>query len=76
MIEFMNLVALLLSQRAIALGISSLVAAVETIIPAYLFIFSVGLHRFNLLLGDLRVLHCLRLKLLLGGMMAGVVLVS
>ncbi len=73
----MNLVALLLSQGAIALGIPSLVAAVETIIPANLFLFSVGLHRFNLMLGDLRVLHCLRLKLmLLGGMMAGVVLVS
>lgn len=76
-IELINLVALLLSQRAIALGIPALVAAIETTIPAYTFILSVGLYRFNLPLSDVRTLHHLRLKLLLlGAMMAGIWLIS
>ncbi|GAB4386075.1 MAG: hypothetical protein Kow00121_51960 [Elainellaceae cyanobacterium] len=76
-IELLNLLALLLSQRAIALGIPALVAAVETTIPAYTFILSVVLYRFNLPLSDARVLHHFRLKLmLLGTMMAGICLVS
>lgn len=76
-IELVNLFALLMSQRAIALGIPSLVAAVETTIPAYTFIFSVVLYRFRLPFSDVRTLHHLRFKLLLlGVMMAGVWLIS
>lgn len=76
-IELINLVALLTSQRAIALGIPSLVAAVETTIPAYTFILSVGLYQFKFAWYDAKILRHLRLKLLLLGlMMIGIWLVS
>lgn len=76
-IELINLIALLMSQRAIALGVPSLVVAVETTIPAYTFILSVGLYGINRHLSDAKVLHHLRLKLLLlAGMMTGIWLVS
>lgn len=76
-IELINLVALLMSQQAVALGIPSLVAAVETTIPAYTFILSIVLHRLNLPLNDARVFYQLRLKwLLLGIMMVGIFGVS
>lgn len=76
-IELINLIALLMSQRAIALGVPSLVAAVETTIPAYTFILSVLLMRLSHRLCNPKALYRLRFKLLLlVGMMIGIWLVS
>jgi hypothetical protein len=77
-IEVANLVALFMSQRAIDLGIPSLVAAVESTIPAYTFALSIALVLFTKeRFGDPKAWHRLPLKLILVGIMAvGVVLLS
>jgi hypothetical protein len=75
-IEMLNLIALFMSQRAIDLGVPSLVAAVEATIPAYTFALSILLTlatRF----GDRRAAERMPWKLVLVGAMAiGVFLVS
>lgn len=65
-IEFFNLCALALAQKAVALGNPSLVAAVETTIPAFTFILSIGFLsiRRRALFGDLKAYHHLSLKLI------------
>lgn len=76
-IEVINLVAYFFSQRAISLGEPSLVAAVESSIPAYTFVLSAALFALAPRLGDSRAKERLWLKLLLVGAMAvGVGLVS
>jgi drug/metabolite transporter (DMT)-like permease len=76
-IEAVNLLALLLSQRAIDLGIPSLVAAVETTIPAHTFILSALMFSMTQRFGDSRSLLRLRLKIaLLVVMIIGIWLVS
>lgn len=76
-IEAVNLLALLMSQRAIDLGVPSLVAAVETMIPAYTFMLSALLFWLTRRFGDPRALLRLRLKIVLLVMMVvGVWLVS
>ena len=76
-IEVINLVAYFFSQRAISLGAPSLVAAVESSIPAYTFVISAALFALIPRLGDPRAKERLWLKLLLVGAMAiGVGLVS
>jgi drug/metabolite transporter (DMT)-like permease len=72
-IEFANLVALYMSQRAIDLGSPSLAAAMETTVPGYTFLLTILLlslkHRF----GNEEAKYRLRTKLILVGIMtAGV----
>jgi hypothetical protein len=76
-IEVINLAAYFFSQRAISLGEPSLVAAVESSIPAYTFVISAALFALVPRLGDPRAKERIWLKLLLVGAMAiGVGLVS
>lgn len=76
-IEILNLCALATSQKAIALGNPSLVAAVETSVPAYTFILSLILILFSSKFGDIETLKNLPLKFALVGLMIiGVFLVS
>jgi drug/metabolite transporter (DMT)-like permease len=76
-IEFANLIALFMSQKALDLGIPSLVTAVETTIPAYTFALSLLLAVATKRFGDKRASHHLSLKLALVGMMVfGVSLVA
>jgi drug/metabolite transporter (DMT)-like permease len=75
-IEVANLVALFMSQRAIDLGVPSLVAAVETTIPAYTFGLSLVL-ALTTRFGDGRAGSRLPLKVaLIAAMIGGVFLVS
>lgn len=76
-IEVANLIALFMSQRALYLGIPSLVVAVETTIPAYTFAISIVLLAITRNFGDKRAAHKLPLKFVLVGIMVvGVWLVS
>jgi drug/metabolite transporter (DMT)-like permease len=76
-IEVINLAALFLSQRAISLGVPSLVAAVESTIPAYTFLFSFVFVLITKRFGDPKALRRLPAKFLLGAVMAiGVWLLS
>jgi drug/metabolite transporter (DMT)-like permease len=76
-IELVNLVALFMSQKALDLGVPSLVAAVETTIPAYTFALALVLLAAAPKFGDERVTSRLPMKLLLVAVMAtGVWLVS
>ncbi len=75
-IEICNLVALATSQRAIDLGIPSLVAAVETTVPGYIFVMSIILYATASKFGDKEALTKLPTKLaLVTVMVIGVVLV-
>jgi drug/metabolite transporter (DMT)-like permease len=77
LIELANLVALFFSQRAIDLGVPSLVAAVEATIPAYTFGLAVFLLLATKRFGDEQARAHLPIKLLLVAVMAvGVWLVS
>jgi drug/metabolite transporter (DMT)-like permease len=67
--EIINLAAILCSQQAINLGIPTLVAAVETTVPAYTFLLSVLLFFVMPRFADLRVRRKLNLKLLLVSLM-------
>ena len=69
-IEVINLAALFLSQRAISLGVPSLVAAVESTIPAYTLLLSFVLALTTKRLGDPKALRRLPAKLLLVAVMA------
>lgn len=76
-IEVTNLIALMISQRAIDLGVPSIVAAVETAIPAYTFVLSSLLFLVTKRYGDEHSRKNLVRKLLLVGvMMAGMWMVS
>jgi drug/metabolite transporter (DMT)-like permease len=70
LIELANLAALASSQRAVSLGRPSLVAAVESTIPAYTFLLSMGLIVFLPKFGDPQSSKHLLSKLSLVGMMA------
>ena len=69
-IEIANLIALLMSQRAISLGDPSLVAAVESSIPAYTFVLAVLLLAMTKRFGDDEARHWLPFKLALVVVMA------
>jgi len=76
-IEIANLVALFMSQRAIDLGLPSLVAAVEASIPAYTFVLAIVLLATAKRYGDEEARHWLVFKFVLVAVMAvGVWLVS
>jgi len=76
-IEVLNLFALATSQRAIYLGNPSLVAAVETSVPAYTFLLSLILIFFSSRFGDIETLKHLPVKFgLVGLMVLGVFLVA
>lgn len=76
-IEIINLCALFTTQKAVDLGLPSLVAAVESTIPAYTFVLSILLYQFNSRLGDQRSVNFLISKLLLVTIMvAGVYFVA
>ena len=76
-IEIANLIALFMSQRAIDLGVPSLVAAVEASIPAYTFVLAIVVLALTNRFGDEESRNWLVAKLLLVGFMAlGVWLVS
>jgi uncharacterized membrane protein len=76
-IECANLTALFMSQRAIDLGIPSLVAAVEASLPAFTFVLAIILLSVNKLFSDEEARGWLPLKLILVGTMGyGVWLVS
>jgi uncharacterized membrane protein len=76
-IEGINLLALFMSQRAIAVGLPSLVAAVESTIPAYVFLLSMLMFAINRQIVDPRALKRLPLKLgLLTAIVTAVWLVS
>lgn len=76
-IEFLNLCALATSQRAISLGNPSLVAAVETTVPAYTFLLSIAFLKIYPKFGDEESLHHLLIKFFLVAFMAlGVFLVA
>jgi uncharacterized membrane protein len=76
-IEVINLFALATSQRAVDLGIPSLVAAVETTIPAYTFILSIAMLSILPAFGDIESRAHLPKKLgLVGLMSAGVYLLA
>jgi len=76
-IEALNLCALATSQKAIDLGNPSLVAAVETSVPAYTFLMSLIFLALSSKLGDTDTLKNLPLKFgLVGLMVIGVLLVS
>ncbi|GAB4213680.1 MAG: hypothetical protein OHK0012_10250 [Synechococcales cyanobacterium] len=76
-IEVINLVALFMSQQAVNLGIPSLVAAVETMIPAYAFLLSLFLAMVVPRFGDPETHHRLPAKLALVTIMAlGVWMIS
>jgi len=76
-IEVANLIALLMSQRAIDLGMPSLVAAVEATIPAWTFGLSIFLGAIITTTADAQIRQRLFLKLVLVSVMAfGVYLVS
>jgi drug/metabolite transporter (DMT)-like permease len=68
-IEIINLSAIFCSQQAINQGISSLVAAVETTVPAYTFLLSILLLLLMPQYADPRVKCRLQLKLLLVSLM-------
>lgn len=77
LIELVNLAALASSQKAVSLGIPSLVAAVESTIPAYTFILSILLVIIAPKLGDPQSKTKLATKFSLVGVMTyGVLLVS
>lgn len=69
-IEVINLFALASSQKAISLGNPSLVAAVETTVPAYTFLLSILLLKIWPPLGDPDALHKVFRKILLVALMA------
>lgn len=69
-IEIANLLALFMSQRAISLGVPSLVAAVEATVPAYTFALSIILLTFNSSFGEPQVWHRFPIKLGLTVLMA------
>src|SRR3989338_6313482 len=76
-IEALNLCALATSQKAIDLGNPSLVAAVETSVPAYTFLMSLIFLDLSSKLGDTDTLKNLPLKFgLVGLIVIGVLLVS
>lgn len=76
-IEILNLCALATSQKAISLGNPSLVAAVETSVPAYTFVFSIILLRIAPKFGDPEALQKFGWKMLLVTIMIlGVWLIS
>lgn len=76
-VEIFNLCALATSQKAIDLGNPSLVAAVETSVPAYTFILSLILLGFSSRFGDIETWKKLPLKLtFVATMIVGVYLVS
>ncbi len=62
-IEIINLCALFTTQKAVSLGIPSLVAAVESTIPAYTFLLSIVLLKFFPVVGDKRAYEHLVSKL-------------
>jgi drug/metabolite transporter (DMT)-like permease len=77
LIEVVNLAALACSQRAVSLGIPSLVAAVESIIPAYTFALSIAILVLVPKYGDEDSKKYIMKKLsLVGIMFYGVLLVS
>lgn len=77
LIETANLCALATSQKAISLGDPSLVAAVETSVPAYTFIMSLIFLLFGSKFGDAATYHKLHIKFILViFMIIGVWLVS
>ncbi|OGJ54548.1 hypothetical protein A3D11_01770 [Candidatus Peribacteria bacterium RIFCSPHIGHO2_02_FULL_49_16] len=72
-IEFINLAALASSQGAVALGKASLVAAVESTMPAYTFVVSSAFFLWKPTLGDLRAHRRLPIKFsIIALMIAGV----
>lgn len=76
-IEIANLIALFMSQRALDLGIPSLVAAVESSIPAYIFLLTIVLVPWARKYGIYYSLNRLGLKLIIVAIMVyGVWLVS
>jgi len=76
-IEVANLIALLMSQRAISLGVPSLVAAVEATVPAYTFALAIVLLAVTRRFGDVEARTNLGIKVVLVAAMAvGVGLVS
>lgn len=76
-IELVNLAAIACSQRAISLGIPSLVAAVESTIPAYTFVLSIILYVIAPQYGDSESKKKIIRKFsLVGAMTYGVLLVS
>lgn len=76
-IELLNLFALATSQRAISLGNPSLVAAVETTVPAYTFLLSIVFLKIYPKFGDTESLRHLLMKFFLVSLMAlGVFLVA
>ncbi len=76
-IEVINLFALATSQRAVDLGVPSLVAAVETTIPAYTFILSIAMLSILPAFGDIESRKHLPKKIgLVGLMSAGVYLLA
>ena len=76
-IEVINLTALAFSQRAVDLGIPSLVAGVESTIPAYTFLISAILYVINHKFGDKLALKNIAKKFtLIGVMVIGVILIA
>ena len=76
-LEFANVVALYLSQKAVDLGSPALSAAMETTVPGYTFLLTILLLYFKHQYADEDARHALRTKLLLVGIMtAGVVLIA
>ena len=77
LVEFINVIALICAQRAISLGDPSLVAAIETTIPAFTFINALLLLAYTKTLGDPRTKHKIHWKFGCIALMAiGVFLVS
>jgi len=76
-IELINLLALASSQRAVDLGIPSMVAGVESTIPAYTFILSIAFFIFTRKIGDPSAMKRFPQKIvLIGTMVLGVIAVA